>query len=372
MFKNKNDLQQNILKFISKTKQTDYETNQLFNELAMSVFHYQFQYNQPYRQYAKLKRCTPMTITRWQELPLIPIQAYKHLNLTTIDPSEAMDVFLSSGTTDPARKSHHYLSSLGIWEQSMVTGFRKNVLPNRDKITIFALFPNQSENPNSSLSRYVSTAISHFGTANSRDFFENNKINYDQLLKALTQACLDDEPILLLGASFSFVHLLNYLHQINQRFELPSQSIVFDTGGFKGKSKTVSMAELYDDLRDTFGVTRQQIVNMYGMTEISSQCYDRNIFDEYHQNPIHYEKQSPHWVKIQILDPETLHPLPNGERGLLAYYDLANWDSCVAILTEDMAIQNKYGFILLGRAKSSEAKGCSIAVDELLNIEETK
>lgn len=368
----KEALQQKILAFITQTEMTENEKNQKFNELAMTIFNYQFKYNQPYREYAKLKRKTPLTINQWQYFPLIPIQAYKYLQLTTTNPSEAADVFLSSGTTNPTQKSHHYLSNLLVWEQSMISGFKKYVLPNQDKITIFALFPDQLENPNSSLSRYVSTAIKNFGTQNSHVFFRNNQMDYDHLITALEQANSNNEPILLLGASFSYVHLLNHLKQLNKTFSLSNDSIIFDTGGFKGKSEAVSMTDLYTNLMTLFGVKRQQIINMYGMTEISSQCYDRNILDAYQEQQIYYTKKTPHWVNIQILNPETLMPVKIGERGLIAYYDLANWDSCLAILTEDMAVQDTTGFTLLGRIKGSEAKGCSIAMDELLNRREIK
>ncbi|GGE40364.1 hypothetical protein GCM10011391_18920 [Pullulanibacillus camelliae] len=79
-----------------------------------------------------------------------------------------------------------------------------------------------------------------------------------------------------------------------------------------------------------------------------------------------HDKKGPAWIKTQVLDTNTLEPLPIGQVGVLAHYDLANWNACVAILTEDLGYLTENGFVLLGRVKGSEARGCSVAVDQLL------
>lgn len=370
MIEKSKKIQSDILTFINKYK--DHQTEQYesdFNQLAMRIFAYQFQNNLPYKKFAQLRHKNLLTVKNWREFPLIPIQAYKELILSTEDINQAADVFYSSGTTNINHRSKHYISNLNIWEESMRAGFKKNVLPNTDKIRILSWFPGMADNPNSSLSRYISTAIREFGTENSHIFFENNQLNYSELIVALQEAEKNHEPILLLGASFSYVHLLAYLQQHHQSFNLAKESIIFDTGGFKGKSKEVSMTDLYADLESTFKVTREQIINMYGMTEISSQCYDRNLMDHSENKTVYFDKIAPAWVKTQVLDTETLQPVAQGQRGLLAYYDLANWDSCVSILTEDIVIKNNHGFTIIGRAKGSVAKGCSITADELLQLQ---
>ena len=52
---------------------------------------------------------------------------------------------------------------------------------------------------------------------------------------------------------------------------------------------------------------------------------------------------------------------------MIAHYDLANWNSCIGILTEDLGHRTPDGFLLQGRAKGAEARGCSIAVDEVIS-----
>jgi hypothetical protein len=55
-----------------------------------------------------------------------------------------------------------------------------------------------------------------------------------------------------------------------------------------------------------------------------------------------------------------------GEAGLLCHYDLANIDSAVALLTEDVGRKVGEGFELIGRVADAELKGCSLLIDSLL------
>ena len=53
---------------------------------------------------------------------------------------------------------------------------------------------------------------------------------------------------------------------------------------------------------------------------------------------------------------------------MLVHTDLAHINIVTTILTEDIGIETNDGFLLLGRAAGTEAKGCSMAVDEFLKI----
>jgi hypothetical protein len=83
-------------------------------------------------------------------------------------------------------------------------------------------------------------------------------------------------------------------------------------------------------------------------------------------------KRTPPWSRIRIIDPETGVTRPPGEKGLVVHYDLANRGSCLAVLAEDSGyampsdVAEQPGFVLLGRAEGAEARGCSLALDEML------
>nr|MBA3477397.1 long-chain fatty acid--CoA ligase [Lautropia sp.] len=164
----------------------------------------------------------------------------------------------------------------------------------------------------------------------------------------------------LLGASYSFVHLMDELRQRGETMRLPPGSRILDTGGYKGHSRQLPTEEFYATLSDTFGVATDSCINMYGMTELSTQFYD----DGNASSPS--VKSGPHWIRSRMVDPLTGRDVAAGERGILAHCDLANFNSVTTILTEDVAIASEGGFLLLGRAEGSQAKGCSLAVAEFL------
>jgi hypothetical protein len=145
-----------------------------------------------------------------------------------------------------------------------------------------------------------------------------------------------------------------------ERFTLPPGSRILDTGGYKGNSRELALEAFYAGLEANFGVPREHCINMYGMTELSTQLYDDgNLL-------VPSVKSGPHWIRSRLVDPLTGREVPGGERGVLAHTDLANFNSVTTILTEDVGVAAGAGFQLRGRAEGAQAKGCSLAVEEFL------
>ncbi|GGH78666.1 hypothetical protein JOD43_001551 [Pullulanibacillus pueri] len=337
-----------------------------FNTLALELFRYQFQNNLPYKKFCQVRRRTPLTVKHWLDIPPMPIQGFKQLSLSCEPIEEVRAVFMTSGTTNPELKGKNYHPDLSVWDASMEGPFKTFVLPDREEMTIFVLSPAEDLNKNSSLSRYLTHAVTTFGSDHSRFFFNENGLDMEGLIDALKDCAERNEPVLLMGATFSYVHFLDYLEEHQITFQLAKGSRIFDTGGFKGQSREVEMEQLYARFYNYFNVGRNGCVNMYGMTEMSSQIYDQTLLTASETDSVIRDKTGPAWVKTVILDTNTLDPVKIGETGVIAHYDLANWNSCLGILTEDLGCKTEHGFVLLGRIKGSEARGCSIAVDQLL------
>jgi phenylacetate-coenzyme A ligase PaaK-like adenylate-forming protein len=345
----------------------DLELENAYNETALRLFSYQFKLNAPYRKYCQARRKSPLTVSNWRDIPPIPIQAFKELTLSCEPENEAEAVFMTSGTTNADKKGRNYHPTLQVWDASMAASFKHFVMPDCERITMFVLTPGKELNPNSSLSRYVSMAVEHYGSSNSRFFFKPDVgLDMEEVAQALKASELRGEPVLLIGATFSYVHLLDYCHERGLRFSLPDNSRIFDTGGLKGQAREVTAEELHQAFASTFHIERDLCLNMYGMTELSSQIYDQSLRSRTMDGPTLYEKTGPAWIRTLVLNPDTLEPVKQGETGVLAHYDLPNWNSCLAILTEDMGYFTEKGFVLLGRAQGSEARGCSIAIDQLM------
>jgi phenylacetate-coenzyme A ligase PaaK-like adenylate-forming protein len=351
-----NALVSELLEFIARPTVSDED----FNAFALKLFAHQFEHNRPFQKFCQGRGKTPRMVKSWRDIPAVPINAFKDLTLSCVPPETCARTFMTSGTTRGDVKGRHFHPTMAVYDASMLRNFAQHVMPNDAKLRMGILFPNEVLMPNSSLAHYLALAIDHFGTPGSAYYLDKNGLRTDALCEALQHAQNSCEPFALLGASYSFVHLMDALQARGQTFQLPAGSRLLDTGGFKGQSREVPMNAFYEQLSTTFGVGRDQCLNMYGMTELSTQFYDAG------NRSVPSVKRGPHWIRSRLVDPLTGHDVPAGERGILAHTDLANFNSVVTILTEDVGLATDDGFVLLGRAQGAQAKGCSMAVDNFL------
>ncbi|WP_017727918.1 LuxE/PaaK family acyltransferase [Halalkalibacterium ligniniphilum] len=351
-----------LLDFMNQPSSTD----EAFNEMALKVFTFQYEHNQAFRKFCRKRRVSPRTIKHYSEIPPVPIDAFKLTTLSCHPIEETEAVFMTSGTTNADRRGKNYHRDLEIYDRSMKTHFKPYIMPDVEKLKMYVLFPTQEEMPNSSLAHYLHIAKETFGTKDSQYAFSSEGFKLDELIEELTKVEKQKEPVLLIGATFSFIHLVDECKQRGIQFKLPANSRVMDTGGAKGRSREMTPNAFKKEMAALFSIPREMCVNMYGMTELSSQFYDGNINDKHQKNPISETKRAPHWMKTMVIDIETMKEKPKGEQGILVHYDLANLNSVMAILTEDVGIAEGEGFHLLGRASGAEAKGCSLAVEQFL------
>jgi hypothetical protein len=348
-----------------------------FDRLARAVFAHQFACNRPYRLFCERRGATPGTVGHWAEIPAVPTDAFKAAALVCGDAAEiearsgdvqgrTSAVFLTSGTTMGAeRRGAHYVPDLSLYDAALRAGFAAHLLPDGARPRMLSLIPPPVEAPDSSLSHMAGAVVADFGTPASGWFVSpGGGIDHAGLEAALREAESAGEPVCILGTSFALVHWTDALRESGTRFRLPQGSRLMDTGGFKGRAREVTREELYAAIRQATGVAEAWCVNEYGMTEMSSQFYDgaaaaaRPSAERRHGG-------AP-WVRTQATDPETLRPLPHGEVGVLRHLDLANLDSVLAIQTADLGVTSPGGFRVLGRARGAEARGCSLAMDDLL------
>jgi hypothetical protein len=344
-----------------------------WGHLALRLFGYQFQTNATYRRFCERRGKTPATVQTWGEIPAVPIAAFKEFTLACGAVDQAVACFMTSGTTNPAKRGRHYHFTLEIYDASAATFFKASVLPELDRMRMLILGSPPELSPNSSLAHYLGLMRDRFGGPSSGFYIGTEGLEAERLRRDLGAVEHEGEPVCLLGASFAFVHFLDRCRADGLRFRLPAGSRVMDTGGFKGKSREIPQAELYALIAEHLGVGRDACVNMYGMTELSMQCYDSPLRRRVVGLPDEPIMQTPPWARTLVLDAEKLRPVPEGVRGILCHYDLANCSSVAGILTEDVGVATSRGFRLLGRIQGAESRGCSISVDEMLAAtEETR
>lgn len=352
---NKRDVIDKTIAFMNSEDRSE----EAFNEQALMLFKYQFTHNKAYQKYCRQKGNTLRNVKHWKSIPSVPVNGFKKLTLSCTPDEEAEAIFMTSGSTSgiPGKHYHH---SLDVYDTSMILNFSEHVMRQINKIRMAILFPTEAFMANSSLAHYLALAKKEFGTEQSAYYFDQDGIQYEKLFTMLLEVEQTNEPILLLGASYSFVHLFDRLAKENRTFVLPEGSMIFDTGGYKNKVEEMDLETFYSRLQFVFGIARENCINMYGMTELSTQFYDQG------NAHVPSKKFGPHWIRTIVVDPLTGEEKPVGEKGVLVHYDLANVNSVTAIMTEDVGKKEGNAFYLLGRAEGTEAKGCSLALDTFL------
>jgi hypothetical protein len=371
-------------------------TENLFGELASKLFELQRELNGPFRSLClaggKVGILKPQD---WKEIPAVPTSAFKDLELSCLPANQRTTVFHSSGTTKYRPSRHfHDAESLLVYEESLLASFSGR-LHFDERRPIICLTPPQDLAPHSSLVHMFETLRRKLGSDRSvflGDIGEDGgwALNVEAALEALRRGVEKGEPMLILGTAFLYVHLLDYLTGQSLSLKLPAGSVAMETGGYKGRSRTLPKEQLHQLICERLGVSEPNIICEYGMSELSSQAYYQTSqsanpegippqspglrgtsypgFEaaEFH-NPERVAPRTamhvfhfPPWARVQIISPETGREVKEGETGLIRVFDLANVFSVMAIQTEDLGIRRGDGFELIGRASLAEARGCSL------------
>ncbi|MFO0664429.1 MAG: acyl-protein synthetase [Polyangiaceae bacterium] len=339
-----------------------------FDAFSVAVASYQFDANPHFRKLCD-KRGVGVA-QGFERLPGIPTSAFKHARIACFSPSETTKTFQTSGTTigDPGS---HAFRDVGTYDRGAVAFGRTMLLGGFEKtpkVLTFGLSPALA--PASSLTHMCSLFADRLGSIPSTDAFFLDEAGVFDLVRfdaCVTSSLMQEEPVLVLGTSFSFVHLLDALG--DDKLPLPAGSRVMQTGGFKGKSREVDAGTLRKQIANAFSIPETHVVSEYGMTELSSQFYDE-VLPSYPNRRLY---RCPPWARVVPVHEDTLLPVPVGEVGIARIEDLLNIDSACILLTEDRVRKVDASldhFELLGRLPGAAPRGCSIAIDELIGSDD--
>ncbi|WP_018290533.1 hypothetical protein [Verrucomicrobium sp. 3C] len=287
----------------------------------------------------------------WRKIPPVPQELFKQSRLFVPEGQTPRRIFETSGTT-AKHPGRHFLLDVDLYRAVSTEGARRAGVP-WETVDLHFLVPSPQEAPHSSLSAMFgfwseqSTHFSHF-------WIQEGRLDQQGLLAALSEAVRAGRPVGLCGTAFALIPLID--HHEGSPLRLPRESFLLETGGFKGRTRELSKPDFYRALETRFGIPAEEIWSEYGMTELSSQAYAQG------PEGIH---RTPPWARVRILNPLTGRDCLTGEKGLVAWVDLANIDSVLAIQTQDEAIAAPDGFRLLGRRPTLPLRGCSLTAEDL-------
>jgi len=311
------------------------KTEKDFNNLALTLFKYQYIHNPIYKQYISLNGIQVDSIKKYNQIPCLPIELFRNKKIIT-KKRNSETVFISSGTTSE-KKSKHYIGDLNIYEKSILNGFNLFFGDPTDYV-FFCLIPDFNENPNSSLAFMCSQLINVSKNGKSGFYLQKRR----KLIQNIKQCQQEKKKFILFGLSFE---ILDFAEKSNLMLD---GGIVIQTGGNKRNQRQLIQEELNEKLKSIFCI--DNICSEYGMAELLSQSY--------------YQKdrfQSPPWKKILIRDKTNpMRIIGENKRGCINVIDLANIYSCGFIATNDLGQINSDGFNIIGRAQNATQKGCSL------------
>ncbi|MFQ5538039.1 MAG: acyl-protein synthetase [Gemmatimonadota bacterium] len=360
-------------------------SEEAFNAWALRVFRMQFETNPVLRRYWEGRGARPEGVSVWQEVPPVPTLAFKRVDFLAGVPAEA--VFLTSGTSrGRGERGRHPVPRLSLYRASALGNFSAHLLPEGNALPLVSLIPSPRAAPESSLSAMTEMVAEHVADEVfwvGEDAAERG-VDVSAFLAAVERLSVQERPALLMGTAFAIVHLIEVLARRERTAvahpgvglslhapedaqsaapRLPEGSRLMVTGGFKGRSREVARSDMEERLQHILGIQPSHVVGEYGMTELLSQLYEAHLRDPAAPCGVY---RPPPWLRVRALSPEDLSPRPDGEPGLLAFYDLANAGSVAAVLTEDVGRVEEDGVALLGRMPGAEPRGCSMALEHIL------
>lgn len=271
-------------------------------------------------------------------IPCLPVEAFKYHRIQT-GTWHPEKIFLSSGTTGTLR-SQHLVRSESSYQQHAINLFESRFGSLEDYL-LLALLPNYVEAGDSSLVAMVNGFLQYKGQIEPAFY----RYDFAELFNALERYAGSGRKILLMGVTFA---LLDFADTFSP--QLPSNAVVIETGGMKGRGQEILRSDLHEFLAQRFGT--KNIFSEYGMTEMMSQAYS-DFNGRFRMSP-----------SMQIMIREINDPLTEvapGKSGIVHIIDLANIDTCSFIATGDLGVRHSDDtFEIIGRLDQSDIRGCHL------------
>ena len=306
-----------------------------FDELALSVFHFQAQNCHVYNQFLAHLKIDIHSIASVEKIPCLPISLFKNNDIYSIN-SKAEHIFISSGTGNEKR-SKHLVFDLDFYHKNCQINFENHFGSLKDWV-IIAILPSYLEQKNASLI----SMMKHFIEQTGHEYSGYYTVDVPKIHNIIKK--FSHKKVLIFGVTYAILELasnnvLDYKHMY-----------IMETGGMKGRGKELIREDLHVKLNKSF--KPNQILSEYGMTELCSQAYSLG-------NEIFHTGQSMRVMCRNINDP--LEKLENGSAGGLNFIDLANIHTCSFIASDDIGKTiNSMSFKVSGRIDNSEIRGCNL------------
>ena len=294
-----------------------------------------------------------------EDLPFLPVQLFKELDLLSTPRENIVKTIMSSGTSGQKRSKVFLDRSTAMAQSRCLTNIMSSYI-GKKRLPMIILDTELAQKDSGMFFARGAGIIgfSMFG----RDVFfaldEKMTIRWNELQDWLSRH--EGEQIILFGYTYLiWQYVVKALRQENHSMGI-REGKLFHIGGWKKMhEESVSVKEYNSFLREVCG--NITVHNYYGMAEQLG-----SVFVECEKGHMHCSIFS----DVIIRDPQDFHPCGHGEEGLLELMSVlpSSYPGHI-LLTEDWGKiigeddcpcgrKGKY-FQLMGRIKKAEIRGCS-------------
>ncbi|MEC2077302.1 acyl-protein synthetase [Metabacillus fastidiosus] len=294
-----------------------------------------------------------------EEIPYLPVQLFKLMDLVSVPQEEVVKVLTSSGTTGQQVSKIHLDKETSVNQTKALVDVMKPVLGGKRLPMIILDTKSVLKDRRSFSAR--GAGILGFSTFGRKHFYAlNDDMSMDW--KGLEEFLSEHygSRILLFGFTFMiWKHVYQEALRKGIKMDL-GDSVLIHGGGWKRLQEEAVDADTFrESLREQLDI--KQVHNYYGMVEQVG-----SIFVECEYGHLH----TPNYADVIIRDPITFEPLLNRKQGLIQVLSiLPKSYPGHSLLTEDLGTilgeddcpcgwRGKY-FEVAGRIPKAELRGCS-------------
>ena len=335
-----------------------------FNDYCLRMFALHYQVNSIFREFCDAKKVRPGDIDRWEDIPLVYNDVFKTHLVASFPLEKSVMACLTGGTTSLTQRGRIFRDEDGkrlvFSANRVMTGsylFPDFEAGRRCRILILAPSPEMA--PSMGMAIGMEQTRQAFGTPDSMFLLGKSGIHINELLKALRESEASGVPIALIGATSAYVYFFQACRRKKMKFCLPPGSRICDGGGYRGRFGEVTRDDYYAMVQEILGIPNSHCVNVLGEAETATNLFDDSLRRCVKGSPPRQRTRPvPPWSRVLAMSIDDLKPLPDGEIGLLAHWDLANVPTVLAVITDNLGYttDNGRGCEMVGRAKIENGK----------------
>ncbi len=354
-------LTEDVLRFIEAGVDADVPN---FNEYCLRMFALHYEVNPIFREFCDAKKVKPGDVSRWQDIPMVYNDVFKTHLVASFPLEKSVMACLTGGTTSLTQRGRIFRDEDGkrlvFTANRVMTG--SYLFPDFEqgrRCRILVLAPSPELAPSMGMAIGIDQTRRHFGTEDSMFLLGRSGILVNDLLKALRESEANGVPVALIGATVAFVYFFQACKRKKMKFRLPAGSRICDGGGYRGRFGVVTRDDYYAMVEETLGIPNSHCVNVLGEAETATNLFDdslrrcvKGLPSQKRTRPV------PPWSRVLAMSIDDLTPLPDGELGLLAHWDLANVPTILAVITDNLGytLDGGRGCEMVGRAKIEGGK----------------